>query len=260
MHIKNHSIVYGFNSITEMNGKNSDMMINFGILKMKDNDTWKDDSKDLERAVLLITGEVIIKWGAEQKLIKRLSCFDESPLCLHVCKGVNIEVYSKSESELAIVSADNDSQFESKLYEYCISEEFGKGTLGETSTRIVRTIFDFNNAPHSNLVIGEVINFPGKWSSYPPHHHPQPEVYFYKFMPENGYGHSEEGDSVYKVFQNDSVAITPGLTHSQCAAPGYAMYYCWMIRNLKDNPFRERIFEEEHAWVIDLKSKIWPYK
>ena len=48
--------------------------------------------------------------------------------------------------------------------------------MREASTRIVRTIFDLSNATDAKLVLGEVISYPGKWSSYPPHHHPQPEV------------------------------------------------------------------------------------
>ena len=38
------------------------------------------------------------------------------------------------------------------------------------------------------MVLGEVLNLPGKWSSYPPHHHPQPEVYFYRFDYPDGFG------------------------------------------------------------------------
>ena len=34
--------------------------------------------------------------------------------------------------------------------------------MRETSTRIVRALFDKTNAPYANLVVGEVIGFPGK--------------------------------------------------------------------------------------------------
>ncbi len=49
-------------------------------------------------------------------------------------------------------------------------------------------MFDLDNAPQSNLVMGEVFNQPGRWSSYPPHHHPQPEVYYYQFEHPEGFG------------------------------------------------------------------------
>ena len=87
-----------------------------------------------------------------------------------------------------MLRTENGRAFPAKLYlPGDTPDEFrGAGTMHETSTRIVRTIFDYRNAPYANLVLGEVIDFPGKWSSYPPHHHPQPEIYYYKNNPGNG--------------------------------------------------------------------------
>ena len=115
----------------------------------------------------------------------------------------------------------------------------GAGTMHETSTRIVRTIFDYTNAPYANLVLGEVIGFPGKWSSYPPHHHPQPEIYYYKNNPENGFGYAEVGETVYKVHNGDTVCIPAGMTHPQCTPPGYALWYLWAIRHLDGCPYAQ---------------------
>ena len=79
--------------------------------------------------------------------------------------------------------------------------------------------------------IGEVLNFPGRWSSYPPHYHPQPEIYYYEISPSWGYGHGELGDNVYKIENGDVLAITNSKTHSQTSAPGFYMYYLWAIRH-----------------------------
>lgn len=102
---------------------------------------------------------------------------------MHVPKNVGITVEASENSEILIQSTENLGFFEPKLYSpsECKSEIFGEGTWNGTARRVVRTIFDYKNAPYSNMVIGEVITYPGKWSSYPPHYHPQPEVYFYKF-------------------------------------------------------------------------------
>ena len=110
------------------------------------------------------------------------------------------------------------------------------------------------------MVIGEVINFPGKWSSYIPHHHPQPEIYYYRFNKEQGFGCSIIGDDVYKIKHNSYSIIPGGLVHPQVAAPGYAMYYCWMIRHLEGNPWTDRIDEEQHKWLLEKKVAIWPDK
>ena len=100
--------------------------------------------------------------------------------------------------------------------------------------REIKTFFDYDNAPFSNMVLGEVLNRPGKWSSYPPHHHPQPEVYFYRFDYPHGFGAGFANGDVYKTEQNGCAVINHGF-HSQVVAPGYAMCYAWGIRHLLDN-------------------------
>jgi 5-deoxy-glucuronate isomerase len=131
-------------------------------------------------------------------------------------------------------------------------EPRGRGTVGDACLRIVRTIFDDTNAdPNSEMVLGEVVTLPGRWSSYPPHHHPQPELYHYRFTRAEGYGHAELGDDVRKVRHNDTVKIFPPNTHAQCAAPGYGMYYSWVIRHLPGDRYTIPVFEAEHDWTRD---------
>jgi 5-deoxy-glucuronate isomerase len=136
----------------------------------------------------------------------------------------------------------------------------GKGAVKNAAYRFVRTIFDPTNA-HENaeLVLGEVVNLPGRWSSYPPHHHPQPEMYHYRFTEPQGYGHAELGETVLKVRYNDTVKIFDGQDHPQCAAPGYGMYYSWVIRHLPGRRYDVPEFSEEHKWVMSpTKDHWWP--
>lgn len=252
----------GYNPITNIDDKENNTMMDFGILRLTKGKK-EVNAENKERAYLLIKGEVNFRWGSSSKTVKRDSFLDENPWCLHVPTGEKVEITAVSEeAEISVTKTYNERKFDSKLYSNteCRAEEFGKGTLGETSTRIVRTIFDLSNADYSNLVVGEVINFPGKWSSYPPHHHPQPEIYFYKFYPEQGFGYSEYGEEVFKARNNDAAVISEELTHSQVAAPGYAMYYVWVIRHLENNPFDKRIFVPEHTWLLNKDAKIWPDK
>jgi 5-deoxy-glucuronate isomerase len=123
--------------------------------------------------------------------------------------------------------------------------------------RNVRLIFDRTTRPESNLVLGEVVNYPGRWSSYPPHHHDQPEIYHYRFTAPHGYGHAELGDDVVKVREGDTVVIPPGRDHAQVSAPGYGMYYLWMIRHLPGNPYTGFTFAEEHKWTLDASQQGW---
>ncbi len=115
--------------------------------------------------------------------------------------------------------------------------------------REIKTLFDHESAPWSNMVLGEVLNYPGKWSSYPPHHHPQPEVYFHRFDKPQGFGASFANGEIYTSRQNGLTVINHGF-HSQAAAPGYAMVYVWGIRHLPGDPWKKtRIDDPEHAWL-----------
>ncbi|MEH7657375.1 5-deoxyglucuronate isomerase, partial [Bacillus velezensis] len=37
-------------------------------------------------------------------------------------------------------------------------------------------------------------------------------------------------------------------------------YFCWMMRHLENNPWNDRIIEEEHKWLLESNAKIWPEK
>lgn len=250
----------GYNVLTEMDGKHKDMMMDIGIYKLEkgEEQVCIDDAK--ETAFLLLSGKILIKWDGNEKEIERHSLFDEDPWCLHVSKKVKVEIKALDDAEVLVQKTDNDKEFESKLYspEDCRSDIFGQGVWNDTARRVVRTVFDYSNAPYSNMVIGEVITYPGKWSSYPPHHHPQPEVYYYRFNKPQGFGCSIIGDKVYKTTDHSMATIPGGLVHPQTSAPGYAMYYCWMIRHLKDNPWTDRIDDKAHEWLLEPDVKIWP--
>ncbi len=253
----------GFNPIAEQHGKNSEMLFDFGILKMANEDVYNSDEQR-ERAWLLIHGEVVFEWEGESYSAVRKSCFDESPVTLHVPKGICVKITASIDSEICLQKVDNDKIFPSKLYSQTDvrSDIFGGGTLNETSIRTVRTVFDGEIAPLSNMVIGEVINHPGKWSSYPPHDHPQPEIYHYRFFPEQGFGVSLLDDDAFIVKNGDTSLIHPDKTHSQVAGPGYAMYYIWMIPHLPDDRWlpSTRYYRDEHKWLLEENVKIWPQR
>lgn len=253
---------YGYTSITEMQGKNAEMQMDFGVLRLRKGESWTEE-QELEKAYLLVYGEVKFEWEGREHTEERANCFDVPPTALHVSRGTQVKLTCQSEEcEINVLRTENEREFPGKLYlPSDTPDEFrGAGTMHETSTRIVRTIFDYTNAPYGNLVLGEVIGFPGKWSSYPPHHHPQPEIYYYKNNPANGFGYAEVGDEVYKVHNNDTVCISAGMTHPQCTPPGYALWYLWAIRHLEGSPYKQPeypVFVEEHRWVQGKDAPYW---
>jgi 5-deoxy-glucuronate isomerase len=252
----------GYTRIAEMDGKHRDMLQDIGIYNLQAGkaETISDTRKEI--AVLLLEGNVRLEWNGESVEISRGSVFEENPWCLHVPKGLDIVVTAIMDSEVLVQKTENENSFEAKLYtpEECESTVAGEGVWNGTAERVIRTIFDYNNAPYSNLVIGEVISFPGRWSSYPPHHHVQPEVYYYRFDKPQGFGCAMVGPEAYRVEHNSYITIPGGLDHPQATAPGYVMYFCWMIRHLNNNPWTNRVMEEEHKWLLEPDMKIWPQK
>ena len=252
----------GYTAITEIGGKHADMLLDFGILILEEGETFANDEVDRERAYLLIDGDAVFRIDSQSVEVSRSSVLDEGPWTLHAAAGAPVEIRARRRCELAVEKAANGATFPAKIYtpDESRSQRFGEGTMQETSTRTVRTIFDADSHPQSAMVLGEVINHPGKWSSYPPHSHEHPEIYHYRFFPEQGFGFSQTGEDVLRVTHRDTVTIRGDVVHPQTAAPGYAMYYVWMIPHLPGNRFGpdSRNFENEHSWVMDPDAEIWP--
>jgi len=253
------SLNLGLQFITEEEGKHNKMKMDFGTLKLKAGEEINLIHEKKETALLLMVGKVKVNWESDEKLCHRNSCFDEGPHALHVSKDVMISIKAESESELLVQRTTNERSFDSKYYgpSDCVENIFGDGVMDGTARRVVRDIFNYDNAPYSNMVMGEVINYHGRWSSYPPHHHRQPEIYFYRFSEPQGFGCSIIGEDVYKIENNSTAIIDGGLVHPQVTAPGYGMYYCWMIRHLDNDPWRDRIDDPKHAWLRDEEAIIW---
>jgi len=213
-----------------------------------------------ETAWLLMQGELEVHLGPRRARWSRASLFDERPGCVHVSAGTELTLEARTEVELTWYSTASTRRFEPVLHDPAgVREEHrGAGQVGGACHRIVRTIFDATSAdPAAELVLGEVLTLPGRWSSYPPHHHAQPEIYHYRFTHPQGYGHAELGEEVVKVRAHDTVEIVSPSDHAQVSAPGYGMYYAWVIRHLPGLPYRAPAFTEEHRWVMEPGASTW---
>lgn len=233
--------------------------IGFRLWKLKSGQQHTLNSPH-ETAVLHMTGELRVGIGEADYVTRRDSLFDEAPFAVHLPPRATLRIQALSDVEIACFETENSESFEPKVYfpEATGNERRGLGQVGNCALRYVRTIFDNSTSdPRSQLVLGEVVNFPGRWSSYPPHHHPQPEIYHYRFSDTRGYGHAELGETVRKVRHGDTVKILDGVDHAQCAAPGYGMYYIWVIRHLADLRYTVPEFTEDHAWTMDQGAQFW---
>ena len=126
--------------------------------------------------------------------------------------------------------------------------------------RRVRTILGPEHAA-GRLLVGETVNPAGNWSSYPPHKHDEhnpphevalEEVYMFKVDPPGGFGvqilydPGPRGERASVVHDGDVAIIKSGY-HPVVGAPGYSLYYLWVMAGRG----RQMIpaLDPQHAWV-----------
>ena len=261
LHLSHHrsGFAAGLTTVTHHDDPNEPTGLGFAVLRLAAGETWRETT-EVESAFLLMSGKAVVTLGNRQVALARASLFDEAPSCAHLPAGTEFHIEPGTACEFTVYRASNRKPFAAKVYQphQTADEHRGKGQVGGACLRLVRTIFDRSNSDaNAELVLGEVVTLPGRWSSYPPHHHPQPEIYHYRFDRPQGYGHAELGETVLKIRANDTVKILAGNDHAQCAAPGYAMYYAWVIRHLPGNPYTVPEFTSEHRWTMEPAATVW---
>ncbi|ABB37217.1 myo-inositol catabolism protein [Oleidesulfovibrio alaskensis G20] len=134
----------------------------------------------------------------------------------------------------------------------------------------LRNVYDVipPDFPAHRLVLGETYNLPGRWSSYPPHKHDtdapphetqHEEVYLFRLDKPQGFGvqhvyapagiRGPQLDECYAVRDFD-VTVLPRGYHPVAAAPGYSLYYLWVLCGTQ----RCSIIADDpaHAWIHGL--------
>lgn len=241
--------------ITRTSGAYASSLQNITVYKLSKGQKQDFFNETEEMAVLLVEGGITLDWEKEAATCIRKNFIEDDTICLHVCKKKKVHVTALIDSEILVQMTENAQDFASILYtsKNTRNETFGKNQFEGKAQRQVRTFFDYSNAPYSKMVCGEIIIPQGGWSSYPPHQHPQPEVYYYRFLKSQGFGACFIDDEVFKIKDGSFVSIPGGRMHPQVNAPGYPMYYVWMIRHFDNAPWTERIFDPAHKWLLNEK-------
>ncbi|MBR3737201.1 MAG: 5-deoxy-glucuronate isomerase, partial [Eubacterium sp.] len=140
--------------LCEMNGVNSEMLMDIYVKKMKKGETLDIFEKENECAILLLSGKVNFKVGNSiNEDCQRANPFQKTPYAVHFCKETNAVVTALEESEVLVQMTDNEKTWEPQFYnpDNCLYQHFGKGQWDGTGYRIVSTMFDLSNAPYSNM-------------------------------------------------------------------------------------------------------------
>ena len=245
----------GKQELTRAYGKTAVSMMNITVYRLKAGEELEIAEPGMETAILILEGDVTMYCEDKEYVCKRKSVFTELPTCLHVSKDVAVIVKANAASEILVQSTENEKVFATRLFrpEDCMSFVSCEGRWENTAVRDVVDIINIKNSPYSNMVLGEVYARQGRWWSYIPHDHPQPEVYYYKFERPEGFGACFIGDKAYTVKDGSVGIFEGGKTHAQVTAPGYPEYCCWMIRHLPGDPWdNTRTDKPEYSWLLDL--------
>lgn len=252
----------GSSELTNRSDLYPNMMLYSTLVRMTKGETKEYLDAEKETLFVLQEGNVKFSFEGKESTAKRANVFDDAPVGLHVCKGVKVVVEALEDSEFLCFMTENEKEFETTVFnkENVVVVDRGAGQWNECATRNVRTMVDYSINPLSNMAFGETVNYPGKWSTFVPHLHDQPELYYYRFNRPEGFGASFYGENVYKVKDYSYIVVDERLEHPQVTAPGYAMYYFWIIRHFDDNPWTGADNVKEHEWLTDPNCKIWPEK
>lgn len=254
------TLINGYNEYVRQDlrdGEGSKMDVGVLMLEAGDSYTFHETAQEL--AWILLYGKGKAEFDGQTVEMDRPNPFDYSTYCLHQAAGGTSVITASAPCKVYVQKTTNHHSFPTRMYlpEDTDTWRRGEDNCAGACLRDVRTSFDYESAPWSNMVLGEVVNLPGKWSSYPPHGHPQPEVYFYHFEKEQGFGAGWVDGEVHELHNNGLAVITEG-THAMSMAPGYACCYVWGIRHLAGDPWEKtRIDDPTHEWLNDPKAEFW---
>lgn len=244
--------------------------LEFGLATIDSNAPLSWQSPDRETVVYLISGscECAISGSAgafSGTLDFRSSLFDGLPSAVFLPAGARARLTSGRTAQVAVLSALPSADRPPRLI---TGREVAAQMVGTDNwARRVVTVVDERTA--SRLLVGETINPPGNWSSYPPHKHDanvpdrevaMEEVYWYSIRPTDGFGlqmvytgrdDPEPFEEIYRVSDGDTVVIPRGY-HPVVAAAGYELAYLWAISGERIT-YAAWSTEPIHRWLTERR-------
>ena len=187
--------------------------------------------------------------------LSRSNVFDERASAIYLPPGMPLTVTAITPIEAILVStaAPAGGHAVATGPEGVEVNERGRGNY----TRHVHNIF-VTDAHAKRIMVGETINPPGNWSSYPPHKHDgkdgEPvleEVYYYRVSPPQGFGqqlmYTHDGECITHTVRDGDAVLLPYGYHPVAAPPGYRVYYLWAMAGAD----RKLALHEDpaHTWI-----------
>jgi len=237
-------------------------LLSFSILKLTAGDTHSDETGDQELGLIVLNGLVALEIDGEtyEEVGGRTSVFAGKASGAYLPPATDWALRADSRCEVAVCRAPSEAAGPAQIVR---AEEVQVSKAGNWNwRREVHSVIGTNVPQAQRLLIGESFNPPGNWSSYPPHKHESDdypfevsmqELYHFRMNPPQGFGiqciYSDDLslDETYTVRNTDTVIIPNGY-HPVVAAPGYQLYYLWMMAGVTDRRMAPQD-DPNHVWV-----------
>jgi 5-deoxy-glucuronate isomerase len=235
--------------------------VGFEALRLGEGRTVERKTDDTEVCLVVLSGRCTVSTDdVEWRGIgKRESVFDGAPYAVYLSPGLNYEIESVTDVEIAVASAPAERGVEPYLIWPEDAEVEVRGS-GNMERRIHPILME--DRPAERLLVVKVLTPNGHWSSYPPHKHDTEdppreryleETYYHRLRPERGFAlqrvFTETGSlDEALAFHDGDVVLVPKGYHVVSAPPGYDLYYL----NVVAGPVREwRIRNHpDHEWLL----------
>jgi 5-deoxy-glucuronate isomerase len=228
------------------------------VLGGGERETLRDDECELCAVVLAGAVDVAVDGEALGALARMGGVFATPAVAAYVPPGRELALAATAGAEVAVASAPLGSGRAGRTRLITPADQHVRNAGAGNWWRTIRTLLGPDDDA-GRLLVGETINPPGNWSSYPPHKHDRQappeevaleEVYLYRFEPEGGFGvqllYDDDREHAHVVRHGDVVAIPSGY-HPVVAAPGYALYYLWVMAG--EGRVLAPYLDPRHAWV-----------
>lgn len=259
-YLKHYKPVSGYTQISRI-GDGGLKRTTFGLLRLAAGETYAAGTGASETALVVLGGTCRVQGAGFDygKVGERADVFSGRPHAVYLPRGTAYVVTAETDLEVAVTSspASKDGA------PYRITPEQVKtATIGKENYQREAVLVLTDEFPAEHLFIGEAYVPSGNHASYPPHRHDHDnlpvevdmeEIYFFRFKPSQGYGiqkiytDDRRIDFTCTVEENDTTLIPEGY-HPVIGAPGYTMYYLWIMAGENHRKFLS-VPDPAHRWV-----------
>lgn len=234
----------------------------FGIIDLKPGETYASESGAREVALVVLGGTCAVTGDGFDfpRVGERKDVFSGKPYTVYIPCGRRYTVTAVTDVELAWTASPSDLKTEPYLI---TPEQVKLAHIGKENYQRDAVLMLTDAFPAAHLFIGEAFVPSGNHASYPPHRHDfdnlpvevdMEEIYFFRFNPQQGYGiqkiytDDRSIDFTCTVQENDTTLIPRGY-HPVINAPGYTMYYLWIMAGAKNRKFLS-VADPDHKWIL----------